>query len=282
MPESLPEMTSAKPIRITRGELPRAAAYIVILLWINLYIARDFFSGHTAYMNSMHGFWIALAQRGSGWFHPAWWPFWDCGIPFEAAYAPLVPGLTAAWTALAHVPFDMAFSSVSGAVYCLAPVSLFLMAWGLTRAAGTSFFAALFYSLTSPTQLIVPDGDFHWSRIWEARRMFLLAAWDDTPHVTALALLPLAVLFLVLAIERRRLVYYAAAALTIASMAAASAFGPVMAAMASVAYLAALPRKEWRRGALVTAGIGVYAYLMVAAFVPPSVLAPFANPPPLR
>ncbi len=99
-------------------------------------------------------------------------------------------------------------------VYCLAPISLFLMAWGLTRAAGTSFFAALFYSLASPTQLIVPDGEFRWDRIWEARRMFLVAAWDDTPHLTALALLPLAMLFLVLSVEKRRRIYDAAAALS--------------------------------------------------------------------
>jgi hypothetical protein len=262
-----------KPVPLTPREILCGAAYVAILLWVNLYIARDFFSGHTAYMNSMHGFWIALAKRGAGsWLHPSWWPYWDCGIPFEAAYAPLVPALTAAWAAMFRTPFDMAFSSVTGVVYCLAPISLFLMAWGLTRAAGTSFFAALFYSLASPTQLIVPDGEFRCDRIWEARRMFLVAAWDDTPHLTALALLPLALLFLALSIERRRRVYYAAAAACIAWMAAASAFGPVMVGMAAAGLLAASPAKQWRRGALLIVGIGAYAYLMVIGFVPPSVL----------
>ncbi len=253
-------------------DILRAAAYIAILLWVNLYIARDFFSGHTAYMNSMHGFWIAMARRGGAWLHASWWPYWDCGIPYEAAYAPLVPELTAAWAALMRTPFDIAFSSVSGLAYCLAPVSLFLMAWGLTRAAGTSFAAALFYSLTSPTQWIVPDGEFRWDRIWEARRMYLGAVWDDTPHLMALALLPLAVLFLALAIERRRPVWYAGAAASIALMAGASAFGPVMVAIAAAAMLAASPSDDWKRRALAIAGIGVYAYLMAMAFVPPSVL----------
>jgi hypothetical protein len=269
----MPEAAHAKPLPLKRSEALRAAAYAAILLWINLYIARDFFSGHTAYMNSMHGFWIALTQRGgAAWFHPSWWPYWDCGIPFEAAYAPLVPWLTGAWAAIFRAPFDMAFSSVTGVVYCLAPISLFLMAWGLTRAAGTSFLAALFYSLASPTQLIVPDGDFRWDRIWEARRMFLVSAWDDTPHLTALALLPLAILFLSLSIERRRRVYYAGAAVCIALMATASAFGPVMVAMAAAGLLAASPAKEWKRRALLIMEIGAYAYLMAIAFVPPSVL----------
>jgi hypothetical protein len=269
----MPEAAHAKSLPFRRGEVLRAAAYIAILLWINLYIARDFFSGHTAYMNSMHGFWIALAKRGSGaLLHPSWWPYWDCGIPFEAAYAPLVPWLTAAWAAIFRTPFDMAFSSVTGMVYCLAPISLFLMAWGLTRAAGTSFLAALFYSLASPTQWIVPDGEFRWDRIWEARRLFLVSAWDDTPHLTALALLPLAMLFLALSIERRRRIYYACAALCIALMATASAFGPVMVAMSAAGLLAASPVKQWKRRALLIVGIGAYAYLMAIAFVPPSVL----------
>jgi hypothetical protein len=273
MPESAQQTMPAKTNPITPREMLRAVGYIVILVWINLYIARDFFSGHTAYMNSMHGFWIALAKRGPGaWLHPSWWPNWDCGIPLEAAYAPLIPALTAAWAALLRTPYDMAFSSVSGLAYCLAPISLFLMAWGLTRAAGTSFFAALIYSLTSPTQWIVPDGEFRWDRIWEARRMFLVAVWDDTPHLMALALLPLAILFLALSIERRRTIYYAPASLCIALMAAASAFGPVMVAMAAAGLLVAAPAKEWKRCALLIAGIGAYAYLMVMAFVPPSVL----------
>ena len=101
----MPEYTHVKLTPMTRGEMLRAAAYVAILLWVNIYIARDFFSGHTAYMNSMHGFWIAMAKRGAGaWFHPAWWPYWDCGIPFEAAYAPLVPWLTAAWAATSRTP----------------------------------------------------------------------------------------------------------------------------------------------------------------------------------
>ena len=31
-------------------------------------------------MNSMHGFWVALARHGGhSWFQPSWWPYWDCG-----------------------------------------------------------------------------------------------------------------------------------------------------------------------------------------------------------
>ena len=50
---------------LERRELLHAAAYTAALLWINAYICRGLFSASTAYMNSMHGFWIALAKMSS-------------------------------------------------------------------------------------------------------------------------------------------------------------------------------------------------------------------------
>ena len=254
------ELTRAR--QRARPEYLRATLYAAVLLWVNLYIAHDFFSTHTAHMNSMHGFWIALAKRASGgWFRPSWWPYWDCGIPFEATYAPLIPAMTAAWAALASIPHSQAFSAVSGFFYCLAPMTLFLMAWLLTRAPGASFIAAMFYSLASVTELILPDGEFRLGRIWDARRMFLVSVWDDTPHMAAVSLLPLAILFLVYAIERRRAVWCAVAAATIALMTVASAFGPVLAAMAAACLLFVLRRESWAGNTLRVAAIGSYAYL---------------------
>ena len=266
-------MESSGAKKLQTEEILVAAGYAAVLLWVNWYVARDFFTAHTAWMNSMHGFWTAIAKHaGTGWWKPEWWPYWDCGIPFEATYAPLVPGLTAAWSALAHMPQEQAFGCVTGLFYLLGPVTLFLMAWGLTRKPGASFFAALFYSLTTPTQLIVPDGTLHLTDFWQARRLFLASVWDETPHMSAVALLPLAILFLALSIESRRRIWYAAAALTIALMTAASAFGPVIAAMAA-ACLILVPRREERmRPFLLVAGIGAYAYLAAMAWVPPSVL----------
>ena len=80
-------------------------------------------------MNSMHGFWIALAKLGGdSWFHPSWWPYWDAGIPFEFTYAPLIPGLTALWSWWGGISHALAFQRLTGIVYCLAPVTLFVMA----------------------------------------------------------------------------------------------------------------------------------------------------------
>src|SRR5215469_18087372 len=108
-------MQSSGARRHPTAEILFAAGYAAILLWVNWYVARDFFTAHTAWMNSMHGFWTAIAKHaGAGWWKPTWWPYWDCGIPFEATYAPLIPGLTAAWSALAHIPPEQAFGAVTG------------------------------------------------------------------------------------------------------------------------------------------------------------------------
>ena len=266
-------MQSSGARRLPIAETLVAAGYAAILLWVNWYIARDFFTAHTAWMNSMHGFWTAIARHaGTGWWKPSWWPYWDCGIPFEATYAPLIPGLTAAWSAVAHIPPEQAFGCVTGVFYLLGPLTLFLMAWGLTRKPGVSFFAALFYSLTAPTQLVVPDGAFHLTDVWQARRLFLASVWDETPHMAAVSLLPLAILFLAFSIERRHKIWYAAATFTIALMTVASAFGPIIAAMAGACLIFVPRRDERTRPFLLVAGIGTYAYLMAMAWVPPSVL----------
>jgi hypothetical protein len=266
-PQSAPD----EDIAITRGEGLRAMAYAVALIWVNFYICRELFSHPTAYMNSMHGFWIALAKRGgAGWFQSTWWPFWDCGIPFEFTYAPLVPMLTASWAALAGVSHTLAFQAVSAIVYCLLPLTLFLMAWLLTRAPGAGFLAALFYSLTAPTQLVVPDQPFSLQHFWDARRLYLLTAWDDTPHAVALALLPLVILFLSFSIRKRRIRYYIPTVISIALMAAASQFGVVDVILAVVCLLFVLRRRDYRRNIALTVALGAFAYALVAPFLPPS------------
>jgi len=260
--------------RLWRSEALRAAVYTLILLWINGYICRDMFTGSSTHMGSMHGFWAALAARAGGsWFHAGWWPYWDMGIPFESTYPPLVPGLSAAAAALRGVPAGMGFRTVTGIFYILGPCSLFFMAWRLTRAPGRAFAAALAYSLTSVTQVLAPDAELSLRNFWDARRLYVVSVWDDTPHVAALAFLPLAILFLARSIETRRPVYYDAAAFSIGCAALSSAFGPVMMAMAAGCLLCSLQPENWRRNLLLTAGIGAWGWALAAPFLSPSLMS---------
>jgi hypothetical protein len=230
------------------------------------------FFRYTPRMNSMQGFWIAMARRlgGGGWFHSQWWRYWDGGAPHEFIYAPLVPALSAWTAAVRGIPHDVAFQSVSGLVYCLVPITLFGMAWWLTREAGYAFAAAALYSLTALSQLLVPDTQFSVQHLWDSRRFYIISCWDETPHMAALAMLPLVIVFLALSIQKRRPVYYAAATLSIAISALASDFGPVIVAMASLCLLFVLRRREFVWNLLATAGIGLFAYAIASPFLSPS------------
>ncbi|HJT88787.1 MAG TPA: hypothetical protein VJ732_13050 [Bryobacteraceae bacterium] len=264
-----------KPVQapIRRGEAIQAAVYALVLLWVNAYVCQELFRNQTAFMNSMHGFWIALAERaGDSWFHANWWPYWDCGIPFEYTYAPLIPALTAAWVAVRGIPHALALQMLTAVVYCLVPLTLFVLAWLWMRAPGYSFAAALFYSLAAPTQWIVPDNGFALKAIWDARRLDLVGQWDDTPHLAALALLPLVILLLAHSLRTRRLLAAAATAGLIAIMALASEFGVVEAAMTAWCLVFVLGRGDLRRNLAFTAAIGAFAYLLIAPFLPPSML----------
>ena len=73
---------------------------------------------------------------GEHWYRPAWWPYHDAGEPFEHTYMPLVPAATAVYANLAGISAARAFNGITGIIYCLSPLTLFLMAWQLTRAPG--------------------------------------------------------------------------------------------------------------------------------------------------
>ncbi len=255
---------------MSRAERVQAVFFALLVAVVNALICWRLFKIPSAHMNSMHGFWAALARwGGDSWLHPSWWPYWDCGIPFEYTYAPLVPVLTSFVSWCTGRPLWSSVDIISALVYCLGPVTFFVMAWRLTRAPLASFAAALLYSLTAPELLVMPDS---WLNFLSPRRLILMGQWDDTPHFLALAILPLAILGLTFAIQTRRLFYIAATALAIAIMTYASAFGPVLAALAAICLVATLGKNHVLRSLMTVAIVGVWAYAISAAFLPPSLL----------
>ena len=130
----------------------------------------------------MHGVWMAIAKlAGPAWYKPSWWRYWYNGMPFEFTYQPGVPGLTAVIAWISGISVPHAFQVVCGIVYCFGPAALFLMAWQLTRRAGWSLIAAGVYSLSSASELLLPDTHFAWIHLRDARRMYISFVWDDFP-----------------------------------------------------------------------------------------------------
>ena len=153
----------------------RAWSYLMLVAVLNAYICQDaFITESTGHWHSMHGDWIAMARLiGLDWLPPRWWPYWGGGAPIQYAYAPLVPAVTAIIARLFQVSLPLAFNTLTGLVYCLGPVLLYVASWRLFRAPGYSFVAALAYSLLSPVQIIAPDPGLHAAAAFGDRRMYL-------------------------------------------------------------------------------------------------------------
>jgi hypothetical protein len=250
------------------------AIYLLAIVWLNAYICRQvFFIEFTGKMNSMHGFWMAMARHaGAHWFKPTWWPYWYNGAPFEYVYAPLVPALVAAIGRLSGFTVAHAFQVVSGGTYCLGPVALFLMARQLTRRAGWSFVAAVVYSLSSASALLLPDASYSLAQIGDPRRLFISFVWDEIPHQLGLAMVCLAVLFLARALQDRRFSSYVCAGLFISLALLASAFGATGLLLLGGCLLATCETATWKHNFVRVFLCGVFGYLAMCPFLPPSLI----------
>lgn len=251
----------------------RLALPAIALVWLNAYISRDFFrSGFTGYVNSMQGFWAGLARLASHghWLAPHWWPWHDGGSPFEWTYQPVIPGLAALWAHLASVEPIRGVQAASGLVYIAGPAALFLFCAVATRRVGWSFATAAAWSLLSPADWVLPDAAPSLESIANARRLYLMAVWDETPHYGALALLPVALLFASEGMRTGRLGYWLALAVTMALSLMTSAFGATTLAIGMFCLLLAAGRPKH---AGYIAGAAALAWALTSPALPPSLIA---------
>jgi hypothetical protein len=241
---------------------------------LGIYLCGDaLFARLTGYANSMHGFWMALAKAPLlDWLRPTWWPWWDCGMPMEYTYAPLVPWITGAIARASGLATSHAWQIVTVAVFVLGPAAVF---WSARRLGASTAFAlagALFYSLTAPAELFAPEAEFAWSRFWSPRRMYLAFVWDETPHLAALALVLPAVVSWARYLESPTAARRTLAALATALPALANTFGATGLAIAFVCLLAARPA-EWRAIAARMIPVAALAYALASPWLPPSLIA---------
>ena len=252
----------------------RAAAYIALLIGLNIYFVQNLFRYEfTDNMQTNAGTFMAISRFiVAHWPHLDWYPWWFNGEPFENTYSPMLHLIDAGFAALFHCSTARAFNFVTGAFYVTGPAFLFLFAWRVSNFLETSFFAALLYSLFSPAVL------FHAFRAdvgswWSSWRLRVLVYYGEGPHTTALAVLPLALLFTYFAFTRRRYVWYVAAGFTMAFVTLVNAFGAVDLGIGCACLILALEdRKQVLSAAVPTVGIAVGAYLLAIDFLTPTLV----------
>ncbi len=204
------------------------------------------------------------------WPDLAWCRFWYAGLPLRNAYVPAVPLTAAVLSGFAHIGAGRAFYIVVAFMYSMGPVTLFWMAYRLTHAASWSFYAGLMYSLISPSAFLVTEiyrdlGSFFWDQ-----RLHVMAGYADNQNVAALTLLPLAILALDMALEKRRPIYFVAAAAALAAVPLTDWPGAIAATFAVLAYGLSETGAGWLRRWLLIAAIGALGYAFTVTWIPPS------------
>ena len=196
-----------------------------------------------------------------------WFPWFNGGMPIENAYQPVLPALSALVSWTTGWSIARAFHFFLALAYCFGPVALFWLAYDWAGDLLTASLAGLAASVLSPAPLLLPSLRAGSAGLWTPERLNNLIFYGEGPHVVALALFPLAILFLRRAILRRDAVSFAAAVVSCATVVLANAFGGVTLAVGALCVVLAL-----RRGVVATLAVGVSAWLLASPWLPPALI----------
>jgi len=258
----------------------KPAAFPLLLAAVNLYIAKDlFFLEYSQFMGSIEAAYISISRYMiENWRDLTWFPLWYGGIPFQNSYPPFLHVVVALAAATFRISPAHTHHIVTAIFYCLGPVALYALALRLTGSRWASFWAGWIYSIFSPCLLLMPQIYTEVGSLFVPRRFQVLAVYGEGPHITALALLPAALLCLDMALSKRTPLWYVMAALSMAAVALTNWLGAFSLAIAVFAYLVAQSDtlgawKTW----LTTLGLGALAYALACSWIPPSTIKDIRN-----
>ncbi|PYT22467.1 MAG: hypothetical protein DMG57_35260 [Acidobacteria bacterium] len=262
-------------LRQRRAVLLQAGVYPLLILLVNLWIVvKEFKVDYSAYLESNEGSFVAIAKNiASHPFDMLWWPQWDLGLPFQNTYIPGLHLLVGAFSGLTGLSASLSFHQVVALFFAMGPVAVYFMAWTMTRRAGTSCSAALAYSLVSPVAWLMPLVRNDLNGPWNLRRLQIFAYYGEGPHTACLFFVPLAILFLYLAVTESKFWMKIAAGLCLGLAVLMNAFAAVILGIATLTIVVVVPPKRVWRSALLVLAIALAAYLWISPLLPPSVVA---------
>jgi len=249
----------------------------ILLYALNVFVAwRLFFAEYTPHFNSVEGAFIGLARYMSRHLgHWSWYPIWNCGMPFQDTYVPLLHLAVALTSMATGASAAHAYHMVTAAVYCLAPVTFYFMARGLGATPVAALFAALVLSLFSPTAAMFPEYATDLGSVFLPRRFQVLVLYGEGPHLTAFAWIPLVILALENSIRKRTGRAFALVALAMALVFVSNAPG-TMALGIGVFCRICIQYGEQLAAWKIAIGATVLAYAISCFAMPPSSLATVA------
>ena len=206
------------------------------------------------------------------WPHPQWQPLWYAGTRFDYIYPPavrygtaIVSKITGFWPVKAYHFYTMFF-------YCLGIAGVYVLMRAAGRARGFAFLGAAATALMSPAFLFMKDMRLDSGPLVPVR-LGVLLRYGEGPHIAALSLIPFALAFAWLALDRRRPAWVALAAISCAAVVSNNFYGATSLAM----FYAILVWSFWitRRNSKFAAtaiAIPLLAYGLTAFWLVPSYL----------
>ena len=246
----------------------------VFLFFLNLWICGRLL--HIEYLDqrgSIEGSFIALAAYiRHHWPLYDWFPLWYTGLPFLRVYQPGLHYAVALFAAASGLSVPSAYHVVVAIAYSLGGATFYLLALALTRSRLTAFLSALVFSLFSPSVLLSSAVRGDVGGYLNARRLHALIHYGESPNVTGLTFVMLALAALHFAMKRRTALTGFLAALAIAAVPAISWPATMALIMGIVAYIAALEPELLKPSLIRLAIIGAAAWALASPFAPPSTI----------
>ena len=206
------------------------------------------------------------------WPHPQWQPLWYTGTRFDYIYPPalrygtaIVSKVTGFWPVKAYHFYTMFF-------YCLGIAGVYFLMRAAGRARGFALLGAAATALMSPALLFMKDMRLDSQHLVPVRLTVLLR-YGEGPHIAALSLIPFALAFTWLALDRRRSAWIALAAISCAAVVSCNFYGATSLGMfyAILVWSFWITRRDSRFAATAVA-IPILAYGLTAFWMVPSYL----------
>lgn len=202
--------------------------------------------------------------------HPQWQPLWYCGTRYDYLYPPALRYGTALLSRI-YIPVK-AYHVYTALLYAIGIAGMYFPVCVMSRSRGAAWLAAAASALVSPAFLLLSPVrlDSQYLTPW---RLWVLLRYGEGPHISSLALLPFALAFAWLALERRRPASLAAAAVCSALVALTNFYG----ATALAIFYPILVWSQWvthrdHRMWLRACAMPVLAYGLSAFWLTPSYL----------
>ena len=204
---------------------------LLIFLFAAALIEPLFFAGYLNLWGSIESTFIADARfLIEHWPHPQWQPLWYAGTRFDYVYPPALRYGTATLAMLFGVEPVRAYHLYTAIFYSIGIAGVYALVWAGTRSRRSAWLVAVSAMLVSPSFLFMRD--LRHDSPWHApQRLHVLVAYGEGPHMTAFALLPIALAFAWLSFERRRGIYVALASILCAAVVSNNFYGATALAM---------------------------------------------------